>query len=97
MDQLKDVKTYNNLYENYYLLYINKLRILKNSIKKIISRIINKNPMIVRFHKEKIGTRLKKKNFINNVKHINTFEKVENLKIKQIAPEVFLLDTLNKY
>ena len=97
LDQLKDVKTYNNLYENYYLLYINKLRILKNSIKKIISRIINKNPMIVRFHKEKIGTRLKKKNFINNVKHINTFEKVENLKIKQIAPEVFLLDTLNKY
>ena len=70
---------------------------LKNYIKKIISHKLNLNPQIQRFHKEKIGTRLQKKPFIHNVKYINNFEKVENLKIKQIAPEVFLLDSSNKH
>ncbi len=96
-DQLKEVNAYDNLYKNHYFLIINKLRTLKNSIKRTISKIIKKNPMIVRFNKEKIGTRLRKSNFIKNVKHFNTFEKVENLRVKKIAPEVFLLDSLNKY
>ena len=50
--------------------------------------------MIKRFNKEKIGDRMKKKNFVKTLENINTFEKTENLKIKQIAPEVFLLDSL---
>ena len=53
--------------------------------------------MIFRFHNEKIGTRLRKDNFIKNVKFINSFEKVNKLKIKQLAPEVFLLDSQHNY
>ena len=37
---------------------------------------------------------MKKKNFVKNLKHINSLEKTKNLKIKQIAPEVYLLDSL---
>ena len=94
IDNLEGVQTYNSLYKNSYSNVISKLRMIKNLIKKFISYKLNLNPMIKRFNKEKIGDRMKKKNFVKTLENINTFEKTENLKIKQIAPEVFLLDSL---
>ena len=38
---------------------------------------------------------MKKKNFVKNLNHINNFEKIKNLNIKQIAPSV-LVDSLEK-
>ncbi len=96
-DNFIDLKAFNGIYINNYHLFLNKLRTIKNSMKKTISKLLKKNSMIFRFHKEKIGTRLSKKNFIKNVTYINSFEKVDKLKIKQIAPEVFLLDSQHQY
>ena len=96
-DNFKDLKFFNSIYKNNYSLFLNKLRTVKNSFKKILSKLLKKNSMIFRFHNEKIGTRLRKDNFIKNVKFINSFEKVNKLKIKQLAPEVFLLDSQHNY
>ena len=96
IDNLQDVKSYDSLYKSVYFNLISKLRMFKNVIKKFISYNLNLNPMIKRFNKEKIGDRMKKKNFVKNLNHINNFEKIKNLNIKQIAPEVFLLDSLEK-
>lgn len=97
LDNLDDVKSYDSLFQNFYRIIVSKLRWIKNYIKKFISYKLNLNPMIKRFNQEKIGDRMKKKIFIKNLEHINKFEGVENLRIKQIAPEVFLLDSSNKY
>lgn len=97
LDELENVDSYDSLFKNNYYFVISQFRKYKNYIKWIISSIINKNAQHHRFHKSKIGSRLKKFFFINNTKHINSLEKIENLKIKQIAHEVFLLDSLNKY
>lgn len=97
LDKLNNVKPYDSLFSNYFQLIICKFRMIKNYIKKIISNKLNINPIYHRFHREKVGTRLQKNNFIKNVEHINSFEKVESLSVKQIAPEVFLLDSLKKY
>ena len=70
------------------------MRMVKNIVKKFISYKLNLKPTIKRFNKEKIGDKMKKKNFVKNLKHINSLEKTKNLKIKQIAPEVYLLDSL---
>ena len=96
IDNLQDVKSYDSLYKSVYFNLISKLRMFKNVIKKFISYNLNLNPIINLFNKEKIGDRMKKKNFVKNLNHINNFEKIKNLKIKQIAPEVFLLDSLEK-
>ena len=73
---------------------ISKLRMIKNIIKKFISYKLNLNPMIKRFNKEKIGDRMSKKNFVKNLENINNFENTKNLKINQIAPDVYLLDSI---
>ena len=73
---------------------ISKLRMIKNIIKKFISYKLNLNPMIKRFNKEKIGDRMNKKNFVKNLENINNFENIINLKINQIAPDVYLLDSI---
>ena len=97
LDNLDDLKSYDSLFQNFHSIIISKLRMIKNYIKKFLSYKLNLNPMIKRFNKEKIGDRMKKKNFVKNLEHINNFERVENLRVNQIAPEVFLLDTKNKY
>ena len=91
-DEFNDVKFYDSLFANYFNLLLSKLRMLKNIIKKNISYTLNLNPLIKRLNKEKIGTRMNKKNFIKNLRKLNDFEKVENLYIKQVAPQVYLLD-----
>ena len=96
-DKLKGVDAHENLFKNNYYLVFSKFRSLKNYIKRVISYALKLNPMIMRFRWVKLGTRLYKKNFIKNVMHINSLEKVENLKIKQVGSEVFLLDSDNKY
>ncbi len=94
--KLNGTKTYPSIYKNrksqIYLNVINQFRVLKNLIKGTIGYKNKKKKMIVRFHKEKIGNSLQKDNFIENTKHINSVVKIENLLIKQIIPEVFLLD-----
>ncbi|WP_440698007.1 surface carbohydrate biosynthesis protein [Candidatus Pelagibacter sp. HIMB1709] len=95
-DELQDVKTYNSLfkqkkYDGYFII-INQYRILKNYIKKIIRYKNKKKALLERFMKEKIGTRLQYKNFVERINYINSYEKVDNLRVKQIIPEVFLLD-----
>ena len=97
LENLDDVKAYSSLFQNFNYKIFSKLRVVKNYVKKLISYKLNLNPMIKRFNKEKIGDRMKKRNFIQNLKFINSFERVENLKINQIAPEVFLLESLKKY
>ena len=93
LDNLNSVKAYDSLFDNFFDTVFSKFRMIKNYIKKIISYKLKLNPMIQRFNKEKIGTRMQRKNFVKKLEHINSLEKVENLKIKQIAPEVYLLDT----
>ncbi len=96
-DKLEGVNAYDKIYKNYFSMVKSKFRSLYNYTKKIISYKLKLNPMIEHLHKTKVGTRLQSKNFVDNVQHINSLENVENLKIKKIAPEVFLLDTINKY
>ena len=54
---------------------------------------MKKHAKVHRFNKEKVGNKMQKNNFLKNVKHINSLIKVANLKVKQIAPEVYLLDS----
>lgn len=96
-NDLDKVNAYENIYRNKLYLIKSKLRSFKNSIKKFISYKFNLNPIIKHLNKTKVGTRLQSKSFINSVQHINNLENVENLKIKKIAPQVFLLDTITKY
>lgn len=95
-DELQDVKTYNTLFKqkkyNSYFIIINQFRVLKNYIKKIIRYKNKKKALLERFMKEKIGARLQYKNFVKRINYINSYEKVDNLRVKQIIPEVFLLD-----
>ena len=91
-DKLDDVETFDTLFRNNHFFLKSKFRMIKYYLKGYLSNIVKKNTIISRLHKEKVGTRLQKKNFIINLNHINTLEKVQNLKIKQIAKEVFLLD-----
>lgn len=93
LDNLGEVNSYTKLYKNNFHLLKSKLRSLKNYIKQIISYKFKLNPMIEHLHKTKIGERLKKKAFIENVMHINSYENVNKLKIKKVANEVFLLDS----
>jgi surface carbohydrate biosynthesis protein len=101
LDHLDGVNAYNSIFKNYkikiYYFIINKFRIFKNSFKKIINYKNKKNLLIDRLHREKIGTAMQTNFFTKKVKDINTFEKVENLKIKQVVPEVFLLESFDKY
>tara|TARA_B100000989_G_scaffold21727_1_gene14259 strand:+ start:27385 stop:28758 length:1374 start_codon:yes stop_codon:yes gene_type:complete len=92
-DELEEVYAYDYIYKNNYYYLKSKLRSFKNYIKKIISYQLKLDPMIKHLHKKKVGDRMSQKNFIQNVQHINSLEKVDNLKIKKVAPEVFLLDT----
>jgi len=94
IDNLEGVQAYDSLYKNFYFNMISKLRMIKNIIKKFISYKLNLNPMIKRFNKEKIGDRMNKKNFVKNLENINNFENIKNLKINQIAPDVYLLDSI---
>lgn len=94
IDNLEGVQAYDSLYKNFYFIMISKLRMIKNIIKKFISYKLNLNPMIKRFNKEKIGDRMSKKNFVKNLENINNFENIKNLKINQIAPDVYLLDSI---
>ena len=94
IDNLEDVQSHDSLYKNFFFNVISKMRMVKNIVKKFISYKLNLKPTIKRFNKEKIGDKMKKKNFVKNLKHINSLEKTKNLKIKQIAPEVYLLDSL---
>ena len=94
IDNLEGVQAYDSLYKNFYFIMISKLRMIKNIIKKFISYKLNLNPMIKRFNKEKIGDRMSKKNFVKNLENINNFENTKNLKINQIAPDVYLLDSI---
>ena len=95
-DKLNGVNVYDGLFNNNYDMLINKLRMLKYSIKVTLSSLFKLNPWIELKHSVKIGKRLKKFLFISNVKNFNSLEKVENLEVKKIAREVFLLDTIDK-
>ena len=55
---------------------------------------MNIDPWMKNKHKSKIGFKLRKKNFIEIVNHFNSFENMENLKIKEMALEVYLLDVV---
>lgn len=97
LDKLPEVNTYDSLFKNSFYAIINKLRMFKTFIKKMISFKLRLKPRIKYLYEQKIGNALIKKNFIKRVEHINSFEKTENLIIKQIASEVFLFDTHKKY
>ena len=97
LDKLPEVNTYDSLFKNSFYAIINKLRMFKTFIKKMISFKLRLKPRIKYLYEQKIGNTLIKKNFIKRVEHINSFEKTENLIIKQIASEVFLFDTHKKY
>ena len=45
-----------------------------------------------KMHAMKVGSKLNYNNFYDTVKHINSIENVQNLKVKQIVPQLFLLD-----
>ena len=96
-DELTGVFAYEKLFINPYYYVINRFRMLKNYIKKIISYKLKLNPTIERLNKQKIGTSLQRKKFIKNINHFNKFEKVDGLKIKQLAPDIFLLDSSHKF
>ena len=97
LDKLPEVNTYDSLFKNSFYAIISKLRMFKIFIKKMISFKLRLKPRIKYLYEQKIGNTLIKKNFIKRVEHINSFEKTENLIIKQIASEVFLFDTHKKY
>ena len=96
LQKLDGVKTYKEIFKNkktnIYFVLINEYRKIKSLIKKIIG--FKRNSLLEYLHKEKIGSHLEYNNFVNRVKHINEIENVNNLKIKQIIPQVFLLDNL---
>ena len=58
---------------------------------------IKENPTIEQLYKQKIGTSLQRKNFIKKINHFNKLEKVDGLKIKQLAPDIYLLDSSHKF
>ena len=98
LSELEGVKAFDYLFKkdkfSIYLNFINKYKMFKLFIKKILKYKNDKNIMLKRFHSEKIGTRLQHENYIKRVKYINNYENINNLKIKQILPEVFLLDKI---
>jgi surface carbohydrate biosynthesis protein len=97
LEKLENVDSYDDLFKNSYYRIISKLRMLKNYVKKVISFKLELKPRIMHLYKNKIGNALTKKNFIKNLERISSVEKIDNLIIKEIAPEVFLIDTNNKY
>ena len=96
-DELTGVFAYDKLFINPYYYVINRFRTLKNYIKKIISYKLKMNPTIEQLYKQKIGTSLQRKNFIKKINHFNKLEKVDGLKIKQLAPDIYLLDSSHKF
>ncbi|MDC0402620.1 hypothetical protein OAM14_00515 [Candidatus Pelagibacter sp.] len=93
LDKLKGVETHNDLFKNLKHKLLNKFRISVYFLKRILSYRVKKHAKVHRFNKEKVGNKMQKNNFLKNVKHINSLIKVANLKVKQIAPEVYLLDS----
>ena len=95
-ERLKGIKAYRGIFKhkknNIYFAAVNDLRKIKSFVKRTIR--FKRNSLLEHLHKEKIGTHLEYTNFVNRVNHINKLEKVNNLKIKQIIPQVFLLDSL---
>ena len=61
-------------------------------MKRVLSFGMQKHAKVHRFNKEKVGNKMKKNNFVKNVNELNSLIQVENLKIKQIAPEVYFLE-----
>lgn len=98
LSELEGVNTFDNLFKKnkygIYLNFINKYKMFKQFIKQIIKYKNNKKKMLKRFHAEKVGKRLQYDNYVKRVKHFNSYENINNLKIKQILPEVFLLDKI---
>jgi surface carbohydrate biosynthesis protein len=92
LDDLENVKPHKDLFANFIDFLVCKITIFIYIFKRLIALYSKKHKKIFRFNNEKVGNALQKKNFIRNVMHINSLERVENIKIKQIAPEVFLLD-----
>lgn len=94
-DRMNSVKSYKSIFPNkkieYYLFFLNKFRNFKRLIKKLIG--YRSNSLLERLHIEKVGNNFNYKEFSKKVYDINRIEKIENLKIKQILPQVFLLDT----
>ena len=93
IDKLEDIEIYNDLFKNLTHNLLSKLRIIIYFLKRVLSLRMKKHAKIHRFNKEKVGNRMQKKNFFKNVKSINSQIQVKNLIIKQIAPEVYLLDS----
>jgi surface carbohydrate biosynthesis protein len=94
-DKFKDLNSYDSLFNNKYLYLGNKIRMFKYILKVFLSNIFKLNPWIELKHFQKIGKKLKKKHFIQHVQHLNSIENTNNLKIKQLSKEVFLLDTVD--
>ena len=93
LDKLEGVEAHNDLFKNFKHKFIHKFRILIYFLKRVLSFRMQKHAKVHRFNKEKVGNRMKKNNFIKNVNELNSLIQVENLKIKQIAPEVYLLES----
>ena len=84
------LSVYKNKKIKYYISLLNIMRNLKKYFKKFFK--IKKLTFNDKMHAMKIGSKLNYNNFYDTVKHINSIENVQNLKVKQIVPQLFLLD-----
>lgn len=75
---------------NLSLFFTNYFRIFKKLIKKILN--INENSYYHKLHKRKIGDKLSEKFFLEKLNNINKIENIKNIKIRQLIPQVYLLD-----
>ena len=73
-----------------FLYLLNLSRTLKGYIKKFLK--YEKQTFYHKLHKQKIGDKMSRFKFINKIKIINEVENIPNLKVKQIIPQVFLID-----
>lgn len=84
------LSVYKNKKIKYYISVLNIIRNLKKYFKKFLK--IKKLTFNDKMHAMKVGSKLNYNNFYDTVKHINSIENVQNLKVKQIVPQLFLLD-----
>ena len=98
-DKLNDVENYKEIFINsrlnFKMFVLNGYREIKNTIKKLIKYKGN-DDIYNRLHNEKIGRQLTYTSFYKRIMNMNKIEKVQNIKIRQIIPEVFLLDLSEK-
>jgi len=95
-DKIDVIKSYKSPFINkkveLQLFFLNILRHLMSLLKYYVN--YKKDSFMENLYLAKIGDNFKKNQFLERVKNINEYTKINKIKIKQIVPNVFLLEKL---